>query len=442
MKEEGWAESAVPQMARALRFGSHEDRGRQLIGSTSSPGRKHGYVLWLLWFLVLGAIPLVNRVDPGGWDVEVYRHAMQSVRAGRDPYADSTAVQEAAQRAKGGPSPLGPFNYDYSPITLPTLRFFAGLPLLWAGILYGLLYAAGVAAQNWFGLGLMTEGERRTLGYYAPISIFFPGLLGSDNIMSGNVAYILYGAVLVCIPRALRSGKWGWFYAAVLGASCFKPPMLCLLAVPLLCARRQWLPASVTGVAGLAVFAVQPLLFPESFRNYMKAVRLMFSFNRDFGFSPAGLFSGWRFDHHLPYSPAGTVFYLVYAVPLFAALLYLSRRYLRGEFTTQEWVPVMLTGVVLLNPRLIEYDVAPLALPLALVGWRYFRAEHGVKGTLLRALAVFGSLNLLATHTWTLWKLTEGPLLMAFLLAGIASLLKSAEAERAAVRVQAALTEA
>jgi len=404
--------------------------------------RKRGYVLWLLWFLVLGAIPLVSRVDPGGWDLDVYRHAMQSVRAGHDPYADSTAVQEAAERAKGGPSPLGPFNYDYSPLTLPALRFFAGLPLLWAGILYGLLYAAGVAAQNWFGLGLMTAGERRILGYYAPISIFFPGLLGSDNIMSGNVAYILYGAVFVCVPRALRTGKWGWFYAAVLWASCFKPPMLCLLAIPLLCARRQWLPVLCAGTAGLGVFAVEPLLFPELFRNYMRAVRLMFSFNRDFGFSPAGLFSGWRFDHHLSYSPAGTMFYLAYAVPLFAALFYLSRRYLRGDFTTEEWVPVMLTGVVLLNPRLIEYDVAPLALPLALVCWRYFSAEHGVKGTLLRAFAVFSCLNLLATHTWTMWKLTEGPLVMALLLVGIASLSKATEEEPVAVLIPAILTEA
>jgi hypothetical protein len=413
-----------------------------LIGSTVRSAKKYGYGVLVLWFLVLGAIPLVSRVDPGGWDLDVYRHAMRSVQAGHDPCADSTAVQEAAQLAKGGPSPLGPFNYDYSPITLPALRFFAGLPLLWAGILYGLLYAAGVAAQNWFGLGLMTEAERRILRYYAPASIFFPGLLGSDSIISGNVAYILYGAVLVCIPRALRTGKWGWFYAAVLGASCFKPPMLCLLAIPVLCAGRQWLPASVTGAAGLALFAVQPLLFPELFRNYMKAVRLMFSFNRDFGFSPAGLFSGWRFDHHLSYSPAGTMLYLAYAVPLFAGLLYLSRRYLRGDFTTQEWMPVMLTGVVLLNPRLIEYDVAPLALPLALVCWRYFSAEHGVKGTLLRALAVFGSLNLLATHTWSLWKLTEGPLLVAFLLTGAASLLKGTEPEPVAVRIPAILTEA
>ena len=413
-----------------------------MAGLTSWLDRKRGYVLWLLWFLVLGAIPLVSRVDPGGWDLDVYRHAMQSVRAGHDPYADSTAVQEAAERAKGGPSPLGPFNYDYSPITLPALRFFAGLPPLWAGILYGMLYVAGVAAQNWFGLGLMTASERRILGYYAPISIFFPGLLGSDNIMSGNVAYILYGAVFACVPRALRTEKWGWFYAAVLAASCFKPPMLCLLAIPLLCARRQWLPALIAGTTGLGVFAVQPFLFPELFRNYMKAVRLMFSFNRDFGFSPAGLFGGWRFDHHLSYSPAGTMFYLAYAVPLFAALFYLSRRYLRGDFTTQEWVPVMLTGVVLLNPRLIEYDVAPLALPLALICWRYFSAEHGVKGTLLRALAVFGCLNLVATHTWTLWKLTEGPLVMALLLVGIASLSKATEEEPATVLVPAILTEA
>jgi hypothetical protein len=297
--------------------------------------------------------------------------------------------------------------------------------------------------QSWFGLGLMEESERRVLRYFAPIAIFFPGLLGSDNVMSGNVAYLLYGATLFTFARALRSGRWSWFYAAVLAASCFKAPMLTLLAIPVLCARRQWLPACGAGAAGLALFAVQPMLWPQLFQNYLKAVGLQFSFNRDFGDAPPGLFSGWRFDHHLSYSPAGEIFYAVFAIAVFGSLLYLSSRYyLSGEWSTERWVPVMLIGVILLNPRPMEYDVAPLALPMAIVCWRLFSGSRGTRTTLACAGAVFVGLNMVATHTWTLWKTTEGTLLVALFVGGALTLLRSPAVSGEPVGIPGMLTEA
>lgn len=412
--------------------------------SPESSARTQRYLVWLLWFLVLAAIPFVVRFDQPAWDLGVYRHAMDSVRAGHDPYADAIAVQEAVHsRAPGVATPLGPFSYVYSPITLPVVRFFAAMPLLLTCLFYGLLYAAGVGAQNWFGLELMERSEWRILRYFAPAAMFFPGLLGSDNVMSGNVAYLFYGAALVALIRALRGGRWLWFYAVVVVASCFKAPLLSLLAIPVLCARRQWLPVLGTGAAGVALFAIQPLLWPDLFRNYLKAVGLQFSFNRDFGFSPAGLFSGWLFDHHLRYSPAGMMFYFAYAIPVFGLLLYLSRRYLKGEMSTQRWVPVMLIGVILLNPRLMEYDVAPLALPLAIVCWRLFSANRSSTATLVRAGAVFLVLNLVAASTWNVWKLTEGPVLVALFLGGAVSLLRAPAVAREPIAIEAVvLTEA
>ncbi len=412
---------------------------------SNPPAKTQWYWVWLAWFLVLAAIPVVARFDPPAWDVNIYRHAMQSLQAGHDPYADAIAAQEAVHRlAPGVPTPDGPFSYVYSPITLPVVRFFVWLPLLAAGIVYWLLYVAGVAAQSRFGLGLMTESERRVLRYYAPAAIFFPGFLGSDNVLSGNVAYILYGAALLSMNRALRTGSWRLFYAIVMIASCFKAPLLSLLAIPVLCARRQWFPAIGIGAAGLGLFAIQRVLWPQLFLNYLKAVELQFSFNRDFGFSPAGLLSGLLFDHHLPYSPAGMIFYLAYAIPLFAVLLYLSRRYLRGEFSTQQWLPVMLVGVILLNPRLMEYDVAPLALPLAIICWRLFSTNRSVAKTLALAGSVFLALNclILTSGNWNWWKLTEGPLIVVFLLGGMATLLRSTGAQRESVAAQAVLTEA
>ena len=411
--------------------------------SHESSGRTQRYLVWLLWFLVLAAIPFVVRFDQPAWDLGVYRNAMDSVRAGHDPYADAIAVQEAVHRlAPGVPTILGPFSYVYSPITLPIVKLFAWMPLELACVLYGLLYVAGVAAQSWFGLSLMEKSEWRVLRYFAPAAIFFPGFLGSDSVMSGNVAYILYGAVLLTLRRALRSGEWRWFYVTVVAASCFKAPLLSLIVIPYLCARRQWLPALGAGTVGAALFGMQLLLWPGLFRNYLKAVSLQFSFNRDFGFSPAGLFSGWLFDHHMAYSPAAMIFYLAYASALFAGLVYLSRCYLRGEFSTERWLPVMLTGVILLNPRLMEYDAAPLALPMAILCWRMFSADRGMAATLVRVATVFLAANLLAAHSWGFEKLTEGPLLVALFLGGAASLLRSNAVVRQPAAVTAILTRA
>ncbi|HXE08838.1 MAG TPA: glycosyltransferase 87 family protein [Acidobacteriaceae bacterium] len=391
----------------------------------------------------MAAIPVVVRFDPPAWDFNVYRHAMDSVRAGHDPYLDAIAVQNSVhQRAPESPLLYGPFLYIYSPMTLPVVKAFGRMPFLAAGALYWLIYAAGVAALSWFGVNLMEESERRVLGYYVPAAMFFPGLLGSDSVLSGNVAYILYGAVLVAAARALKTGRWRWFYIAVLAASCVKAPLLTLLTIPILCARRQWFPSLAAAAGGLALFAVEPLIWPELFRNYLRSLGLAFSVNRDFGFSPAGLFSGWLFDRRLPYFPASIIFYAIYAAPLFAVLVYLSRSYLRNEFSTREWLPVMLTGVILLNPRLIEYDVAPLALPLAVLCWRMFSANRGMAATLMRAGSVFLVVNLLAASTWNLWKLTEGPLLSALFLTGALSLIRSPSVAPEGAGIPVALTEA
>ena len=171
-------------------------------------------------------------------------------------------------------------------------------------------------------------------------------------------------------------------------ASFIKAPMLSLVAIPALSARKQWLPAGLTTAAGIALFAIQPVLWPSLFRNYLKAVDLQFLYNRDFGASPAGLFGDALFRMGKQYSTGSFVFYLCYAIPLFLLLLHLSREYLRGSFPLRQWVPVLLVGVILLNPRIMEYDLAAITLPLMLVAWR-FLARHCSTGKTILYLAIF-----------------------------------------------------
>jgi hypothetical protein len=382
-------------------------------------------IVVFLWLMSLITFPVWTRYNTGGWDTGIYLKAATAVKAGHDPYADAIAVQELVHsRTPNEPSLNGPYSYVYSPITLPILKLVAFLPLWLSAAIYFLLYAAGALAEVWFAMRLMEPQEWTHLRFLAPVAVFFPGLLAADIILSGNVAYILYGSVLLTTAFAWKRGQWRWFYLTVLALSCVKAPLLSLLLIPILSARRQWLPVIATGAAGVALFAIQPLLWPSLFRNYLEAVELQFSLNRDFGFSPAGIFSGFLYDRHIPYSPASYFFYLAYAIPLLALLFSLSRRFLDGSFTLRQWAPVMLLGVILMNPRLIEYDVAPLALPLALILWRFLAPGRTLRGTVLAVSVVFGVLNVIAYENWNLWKLTEGPLLVAFFGAGCYTLLR------------------
>jgi hypothetical protein len=367
-----------------------------------------------------------------GWDVRVYSSAIHSLRAGHDPYADAMALQQTYHDRAGNLNADDlPYSYVYSPITLPVLHLIGKLPLWFSGRMYWLVYIFAVLGQLWATLQFTTDSERRYFVYLAPAAAFFPGLLQNGTVLSGNVAYLVYCAVLCAALVGWRRGAWNWFYVVVLAASCIKPPLLSLVFIPAMSARKQWVPAGLTAAAGIGLFAVQPLLWPSLFRNFLKAVDLQFLYNKDFGCSPAGLFSDALYRMGRSYSPAGLIFYLCYAVPLFALLLYLSRRYLRGGIALKQWAPVLLAGTILLNPRIMEYDVAPLTLPLTLIAWRYFASFSTTAKTILYVAIVFAVTNGMAGFGWYVRKLVDAPLVVGIFAAGCWTLWRHGELEPA-----------
>jgi hypothetical protein len=377
-----------------------------------------------MWIALVLSVSIWTHFESPGWDLKVYAAAIRSLRAGHDPYADAIAVQQLYHQQGGDPNGGDrPYSYVYSPITLPLLRLIGHFPFWLSGGAYWSLYILAVAGQIPFALRLAEARERPYFLYLAQAAAFFPALLQSHVVLSGNVAYILYLAVFWSAMVGWRRGRWIWFYAAVLLASLVKAPMLSLVVIPALSARKQWLPAGLTAAAGIALFAVQPVLWPSLFRNYLKAVDLQFLYNRDFGCSPAGIFSDIMFRMGKPYSPAGLIFYLCYAIPLFALLLHLSRMYLCGSFSLRQWAPVLLVGAILLNPRIIEYDLAPITLPLTLIAWRFLARFCSTPRTMLYLAIFFVAANALgcflhrAAYVPLLailfaagcWTLTHGP---------------------------------
>ena len=378
------------------------------------------------WVAVVIAAAIVSHFEIAGWDVRVYVAAIHSLRAGHDPYADAMAIQRAYHDQGGDLNGNLPYSYVYSPITLPLLRVVGALPFWLSGSSYWLLYALCVLGQVWIAMQATTGNERRYFVYLAPAAPFFPGLLQNATAFSGNIAFILYFAVLCGALVGWRRGKWRWFYAAVLAASCIKAPLLSLVVIPVLSARKQWLSAGLTTAAGVSLFAIQPLLWPSLFSNYLKAVNLQFLYNRDFGCSLAGFFGDGLYRLGLPYSPAWLIFYLCYAIPLFALLLHLAGKYLQGCFSLKDWAPVMLVGVILLNPRIMEYDVAPITLPLTLIAWRFFASFTTTAKTIFYLAIFFTITNGIAAFGWYVRKLVDGPLLVVVFAAGCWTLWRQA----------------
>jgi len=398
-------------------------------------------VVTIFWILAFTAIPFWIAADPPGWDLHVYANAIRSLHAGHDPYADGVAVQRIFHRDLAlHPHAMPPMTYVYSPLTLPLLRIIGAVPLWFSGACFWLAYLAGVLAQTWSGTQMSQRAksselsERSVFLYFAPAAAFFPGIIQHDVVLSGNIAYIFYGLILATAVLGWRRNQWHWFYLATLIASCCKAPLLSLLVIPILSARKQWLPASITGAAGLALFSIQPLLWPSAFHNYLQAVELQFSFNSDFGLSPAGLLGNVLFKADIPYSFGTTTFYLLYALPIFGLLLYLSRRFFDGDFTIEQWGPIVVLGSILLNPRIKEYDVAPLTLPMALIIWRFFASLTTRTRAILYSAALVALVNFVTAIDINNWKITEGPLMVATFIAGTWTLLHQANLNPAYIK--------
>jgi hypothetical protein len=382
-------------------------------------------IVTVFWMLAFATVPVWIAHDHVGWDVAVYQNAIRSLEAGHDPYADAISLQEAFHRSFAlHPKSVTPFSHVYSPITVPLLRLIGAMPIWIAGIAYWLTYALCALCLVWIGIQAADENERRWFLLLAPAALFFPGTLHHDAILSGNVALVLYALVLFGATVGWHRGQWHWCYLAVLVASCFKAPLLSLVVTPVLSARGQWLPAGITAALGGALFAIQSLIWPSLFRRFLEAVELQFSYNRDFGCSPAGLLSNFLFNHGVSYTAAWTLFYLLYAVPTFGLLLYLSRQFLNARLSLEQWLPVLLVGVILLDPRIMQYDVVPVTLPMALIGLRFLARFNPPARAILFLALIFAIANYTAARDPGTWKLVEGILLVVLFAAGCWILLR------------------
>jgi hypothetical protein len=323
----------------------------------------------ILWLLALAAIFIWFQKSKVGSDLQVYHRAIQSISTGQDPYLQSMSKLKAyLQDRPVHADEFFPVLYIYPPVTLQALRLAAKFSLAQVDFVFWLLYFIGALAMVLVTMSAAEGKERKWIFPFAPFILFIPGLLVHRVFQVGNVAYILYGAALAAAYWGWKRNHWWLFYAVVVAGSCVKPTYLCLLALPFFSARKQWLPAGISAFAGVFIFAIQSYIWPVEFQHFLQAVDFQLKTTRDYGTSPAAhLAKALQTMQVQHYQTVSTLFLLCYAVPVLAVLWVLSRRYLRGDFTLGQWMPVLLTGTILVNPRTIEYDVAPLTVPFILI---------------------------------------------------------------------------
>lgn len=399
--------------------------------STSGPQARwlsRQRVILLFWIAAVAAIIAMGTLGPAGWDMRICGKAIQSLRDGGNPYAAGIAGQQSGPNDAASRQHRARSLYAYSPLTLPLLRLLSILPN-WLIVIFGICAAAiGLGLQLMAGYFLADDDERRWLAFLLPAVAFFPGLLTDDAILSGNLAYILYGMTLAAAVPGWKRDRWRWFYLAVLIGSVFKLPMLTLLAFPVLVGRRQWVPASGTAAAGMMLFAGQALLWPSMFRDYMSTLRIMFDVGHDFGYGPVGVLGQALYRHGQPFSSATTAMYCVFAGALGILLLSMSRRVRQDNLSYELWLPVALVGTFLLNPRIMKYDMAAITVPLLLIAWRGLRSliqtpvcDLGAGVTSRGKLIFLGAAVFLIPNLVTVFGLAWWPVELVVLLAVFAT---------------------
>lgn len=315
-------------------------------------------------------------LGPVGWDAQGYWKTSQIVHHHFDPYAqDLVALRTFHDHLAANPAEPAPFVYVYSPLTLTLLRVLAMFPSWLIGLLYALAVASGAMLELWAGYQMADQRERRWLALLLPAIVFFPGLVTDDVILSGNIAYVLYGVILAAATAGWKRGQWSWYYIAVLVASIFKAPFLALLAFPVLIEndRRQWVLSFTTAFGGVLLFAAQMRLWPVMFREQLLSLRLVFDWLHDFGYGPASVLGRALSQRGVPSARATAILYLVSACWLAMTLLFLASRVRTWNLPRESWVPIALVGTILLNPRIQKYDLAAITIPMLLIGSRAMR---------------------------------------------------------------------
>jgi hypothetical protein len=268
------------------------------------------------------------------------------------------------------------------------------LPGSWGGLCYSALSIGAtcalplILAHFYFRKAWLTPWFALLLFFASPR---FTGLLVFCEM---NIATILYCAGFAAAVPGIQRNRWRWFYIVVFLAAMVKFTFLAMLLLPLLAARRQWIQSLLCGLAVGAANMGQGMLWPAEYQQYQWAMTKGILDQQAFGFGILGIMASYNSKHS---GGVGTAPFIISGLVAFTPLLLmfllwrkLSRPGASEAATTDpassdpaasnpattalasngNWLALVVSTIILVNPRLMQYDV-DIALLAAFVLWVY-----------------------------------------------------------------------
>jgi hypothetical protein len=281
---------------------------------------------------------------------------MEAQALGLDPYAPATRL------SLGIPDFLF---VNTPPIASWLLGLPAGTPLRsHFGLLLSLATISAVVAIPLV-LGMLFFGPQPAALALAcgAFLVMFAGC-GISSIGAANLGTTLHALVIVAAAPGFRSGQWRWLILSVAFAALFKPLYLAYLILPAAADGWSWR-AFLAGAAVAAVvaasYAASAWLMPDAFAGWIANLRGAVVTQGDGGMNLLGA---------RILRDAGGIAYVAQAIVMICILM----AALMTPTGPERWA-ALLIAVQFFNPRLMAYDIAVAAVPMAFLARRLLPAS-------------------------------------------------------------------
>lgn len=304
--------------------------------------------------LACAYLAFVNRFNfvlpmlPGGvfWDSAVFAAAGEQVSQGINPYLEPvidypfTLPFISAPQVAAGLSALASI---FGPALFPLLALCHVAALILTPLLLTRLFIGRSWQEALFGFGL---------------AACFLAAAGVTAIVAGNFGVFLYLAIFAAMIPGLRDQKWIWFHIAVAIAVQIKPPYGLLWIVPVLAngwSWKQFQHAAIAAVASTLPYFAAYLIDRSFFNDWLGSLARQVEFG-DHGDAPYGAVINLNADLR-----GGIVPMIVHIAVCLPLLIFLMLDRTRG----MRKVAALVAFAILANPRLKEYDLTFVTIPVA-----------------------------------------------------------------------------
>jgi hypothetical protein len=295
-----------------------------------------------------------------GWreDLPVYRTAVHAWLTGGDPYS----------------LPVATLHFLYPPAFLVIAGFFAHLiPSGWGENLYTALHVAATVALPLVLMRWYFRFPWLTVPFALLLFFASPNFTSVRALCTLNIASTAYCVAFLAAVPGLKRERWIWFYLAVLVVASIKIIFLSLLLLPLLAGKRQWRRCFLCGAAVIGVNILEKVVAPGLYAGYQSSLVQGIVNQGYYGFGLFAIVAAYGYKLHIPLPLGAYAAAALQDAVLVGVLLYLKYRLRRVVWTDNmrsAWLALIVTAVILVNPRLLQYD-ADISLFAAGILWIY-----------------------------------------------------------------------